>query len=137
MGQQQILLIVLGIILVGIAIVIGMTIFRTQTTQSNVDAIIMDMNNLGAMAYQYRMRFSDRETGAVSYEGFDDYFLTLPEGMRNNPNAIYTIHDLEPDLVIFQGESKTQMENDELVKRWLSIDEDGKFVVYTQDPLID
>ena len=56
MGQQQLLLIILGVIIVGIAIAVGLSLFSAQSIQANKDAIINDLNNLAANAYQYRIR---------------------------------------------------------------------------------
>jgi hypothetical protein len=53
MGQQQLLLIVLGVIVVGIAVVVGINLFNANAVSSNRDAVISDLNNLGAMAQQY------------------------------------------------------------------------------------
>jgi len=50
MGQQQILLIVLGIIIVGIAIVIGIDNFQSKAVQANRDAVIIDLNYLASDA---------------------------------------------------------------------------------------
>ncbi|MDH4188320.1 MAG: hypothetical protein OEV08_15125 [Nitrospira sp.] len=43
MGQQQILLIVLTVVLVGIAIVVGTQLFRAQAADSNLDAVCADL----------------------------------------------------------------------------------------------
>jgi len=48
LGQQQILLIVLGIIIVGIAIVIGIDNFQSKAVQANRDAVIIDLNYLAS-----------------------------------------------------------------------------------------
>jgi hypothetical protein len=53
MGQQQLLLIVLGVIVVGIAIVVGINLFNANAESSNKDAITADCTNLGVMAQQY------------------------------------------------------------------------------------
>ena len=50
MGQQQLLLIILGVIIVGIAIAVGIAMFSSGSVQANKDAIINDMNNLAANA---------------------------------------------------------------------------------------
>ncbi|MBW6516352.1 MAG: hypothetical protein K0B81_07045 [Candidatus Cloacimonetes bacterium] len=134
MGQQQILLLVLVIILVAIAIVIGITTFRVQTVQSNIDAMITDLNNLGIMAYQYRMRQTAELGSAASYDGFDEYFIDLPDGLTDNINGTYTIHTLLPDLVVIQGVSKMHQENNEPIIRWLSVDNDGKFDLFITEP---
>ena len=53
MGTQQILLIVLSVIIVGIAVAVGITMFNAQATNSNRQAIMSDMNNLAASALAF------------------------------------------------------------------------------------
>jgi Tfp pilus assembly protein PilE len=53
MGQQQLLLIVLGVIIVGIAVVVGINVFTASASQSNRDAVIADLTNIASMAQQY------------------------------------------------------------------------------------
>ncbi|MBT3755545.1 MAG: hypothetical protein HOD64_06825 [Candidatus Cloacimonetes bacterium] len=53
MGTQQILLIVLSVIIVGIAVAVGITMFNAQATNSNRQAIVGDMNNLAASALAF------------------------------------------------------------------------------------
>ena len=85
MGQQQLLLIILGVIIVGIAIAVGLSLFSAQSVQSNRDAIINDLNNLAAQAYQYRIRPTSMAGGQGSYVGF-----TIPSKMQTNANGTYT-----------------------------------------------
>ncbi len=53
MGTQQILLIVLSVIIVGIAVAVGITMFNAQASNSNRQALIGDMNNFGANALAF------------------------------------------------------------------------------------
>ncbi|RKY89677.1 hypothetical protein DRQ09_00965 [candidate division KSB1 bacterium] len=53
MGQQQLLLIVLGVIIVGIAVVAGLNIFNQSAFESNRDAVILDLNQIAQKAQQY------------------------------------------------------------------------------------
>ncbi len=48
MGLQQILLIVLTVIIVGIAVSAGIYMFNLQAVQANRNACIADVNNIGA-----------------------------------------------------------------------------------------
>ena len=48
MGQQQLLLIILGVIIVGIAIAVGISMFSSGSVQANRDGIVNDLNNLAA-----------------------------------------------------------------------------------------
>jgi len=85
MGQQQLLLIILGVIIVGIAIAVGLSLFSAQSVQSNRDAIINDLNNLAAQAYQFRIRPSSMGGGQGDYTTF-----TIPSKMKTNQNGTYT-----------------------------------------------
>src|SRR3989304_1625878 len=69
MGQQQLLLIILGVIIVGIAIAVGLSMFTAQSVGANRDAIIADMTNLAANAYQFRIRPTTMGGGGGSYAG--------------------------------------------------------------------
>lgn len=86
MGQQQILLIVLSIILVGIAITVGLSMFRSYSHTANRDAIVLDIINLSVSAYQHRFKPSIMGGGSGSFFGF-----TIPPGMDENENARYEI----------------------------------------------
>jgi hypothetical protein len=84
MGQQQLLLIILGVIIVGIAIAVGLSLFSAQSIQSNRDAIINDLNNLAAQAYQFRIRPQSMGGGQGDYTTF-----AIPTKMKTNENATY------------------------------------------------
>ena len=118
MGQQQLLLIILGVIIVGIAIAVGLSLFSAQSIQSNKDAIINDLNNIAAQAYQYRIRPSSMAGGNGFYTGFN-----IPSKMATNANAVYTCTPAA-DNVTFTATSANNPTN--LV--YAQIDSDGKFV---------
>lgn len=94
MGQQQLLLIILGVIIVGIAIAVGLSLFSSQSVQANKDAIINDLNNLAAYAYQYKIRPTTMGGGGGSYTGF-----SLPKKMTENENAWYSATPSGTDVV--------------------------------------
>ena len=85
MGQQQLLLIILGVIIVGIAIAVGLSLFTSQSIQSNKDAMINDVNNLAANAYQFRIRPSSMGGGGGTFANW-----AIPVRMSSNENATYT-----------------------------------------------
>ena len=84
MGQQQLLLIVLGVIIVGIAVVVGINVFTASSTQANRDAVISDMTNLAAMAQQYY-----RKPEALGGGGNDFLGWTIPQQLATTPNGSY------------------------------------------------
>jgi len=52
-GQQQLLLIVLGIIIVGIAVAVGINQFSSSAVDANRDAIVADITLLSSKAQQH------------------------------------------------------------------------------------
>ena len=99
MGQQQLLLIVLGVIIVGIAIVVGINLFNANAVSSNRDAVISDLNNLAAMAHQYYMKPGTMGGGGNSYLNF-----AMPTGLSSNANGTYTISTAGSSTgIVFQG----------------------------------
>ncbi len=56
MGQQQLLLIILGVIVVGIAVAVGITMFNDSAVSANRDAVTGDLLNLASRAQQYYRR---------------------------------------------------------------------------------
>jgi len=86
MGQQQLLLIILGVIIVGIAIAVGLSLFSAQSIQANKDAMINDINNIAAYCYQYRIRPASMGGGQNSYLN-----AALPTKMSSNDNATYSL----------------------------------------------
>ncbi len=85
MGQQQLLLIVLGVIVVGIAIVVGINLFNANAVSANRDAVVSDLNNLGSMAIQYYKKPLSMGGGANTFTGW-----TIPTGLDSTANGTYT-----------------------------------------------
>ena len=100
MGQQQLLLIVLGVVIIGIAVAVGMSMFTAQSVNSNRDAIVSDMLDLAAGAYQYRIRPSILGGGGGSYVGF-----TIPVTLQSNENGSYTVTSVAAAQISFGGSS--------------------------------
>ena len=53
MGQQQLLLIVLGFIVVTTAVIIGINMFTAAEEEANRDALVSVLTSLGTMAQEY------------------------------------------------------------------------------------
>jgi hypothetical protein len=70
MGTQQILLIVLSVIIVGVAVAVGITMFATQATNSNRQALVGELQNLGAAAMQYYKTPAGQGGGGAGTPGF-------------------------------------------------------------------
>jgi flagellar basal body-associated protein FliL len=119
MGQQQLLLIILGVIIVGIAIAVGLSLFAANSTQANKDAIINDINNLAANAYQFRIRpTSMGGGGGATYVGY-----TIPLRMSSNDNATYVASAQSATNITFAGTSTREATTSKVTA---SLDANGK-----------
>ena len=95
MGQQQLLIILLGVVIVGIAIAAGMGLFGASKVNANRDAIISDMNDIAVNAFKFKSRPRVLAGGGGSYLGF-----VLSEKYRTNPNASYACTSTETEMTI-------------------------------------
>ena len=70
MGQQQLLLIILGMALIGIALAVGLSLFSDNSIQANKDAMMHDILNIfAAGAYQHYLRPGSMGGGGYTFDG--------------------------------------------------------------------
>ena len=86
MGQQQLLLIVLGVIIVGVALVVGINLFSANAISSNRDGVVSELNNLAANAQQYYRTPTAMGGGGYTFTGW-----TIPVHLDSTANGTYTI----------------------------------------------
>ena len=98
MGQQQLHLIVLGVVLVFLSVAVGIASFSSNALERNRDAVILDLNNLSLQAKSYYKK-SDK-LGGGDYS-FTDY--RIPDLMEENENGNYRIISVRSQEIIFQG----------------------------------
>jgi len=106
MGQQQLLLIILGVIIVGIAIAVGLSLFSAQSVESNRDALINDLNNLNANAYQFYIRPISMGGGGGAFDVSKGAaaVYAIPPKMASNDNGTY-VATPGPTTIKFVGTS--------------------------------
>jgi hypothetical protein len=85
MGQQQLLLIILGVIIVGVAILVGLSMARAHRIETYKDAMVNDLSNIAADAIAYKTRTSTMGGGQGGFTGY-----TLPVKFAANVNGTYT-----------------------------------------------
>jgi hypothetical protein len=115
MGQQQLLLLVLAVIIVGIAIVVGITMFRSQSASSNLDALTNDLMDLGSRAQQYWVRPTSMGGGGGFMTGCTMGHLTASATgtyTSANDNGSYTLDPPGAQLVQITGVGKQDGNND-------------------------
>ena len=95
MGQQQLLLIILGVIIVGIAVAVGITMFQDNAVDQNRSAVIADLTTLAAKAQQYYAKPITLGGGGNSFVGLTadapGLALLASTAFTTNANGAYTI----------------------------------------------
>ena len=92
MGQQQLLLIVLGVIVVGIAVVVGINLFNANAEESAKDGVVSDCTNLGAMAQQFYKKPLSMGGGGNTFNtgGPSDAGFEIPASLVSTANGTYS-----------------------------------------------
>lgn len=107
MGQQQLLLIVLGVIIVGIAVVVGINVFTSSSVQANRDAVISDLMTLGNLAQQHYKKPAMMGGGGNSYDGSGEggtgTAYTIPANLLTTANGTYAITANAAASITIQG----------------------------------
>ena len=104
MGTQQILLIVLGVIVVGVAVAVGTSIFGSNAQQANADAVLNDCLRIASGAQTWCGKPSMLGGGNYSFQG-----ITLQNcGWQNpsNENGSYQLSRVSHDHVHIVGTGK-------------------------------
>lgn len=87
MGQQQLLLIVLGVIIVGIAVVVGINVFTASASQANKDAVVADLTNIAAMAQQHYRKPAALGGGGNAFDASNGgTAFAVPVSLSPTPN---------------------------------------------------
>jgi len=103
MGQQQLLLVILGVILVGIAIYVGVSMFGANTEEDTRNAIILDLQNFAARAVGFYSKSTSQAGGGRSFAG-----VTIGKiyPMVENSNARYYIESVSDNECVIVGVGK-------------------------------
>ncbi len=86
MGQQQLLLIVLGVIIVGIAVAVGINLFTVNSSEANRNGVISDLTNLASLAQQHYRRPTALGGGAYTFTGW-----TIPRELDTTGHGTYAV----------------------------------------------
>ena len=122
MGQQQLLLLVLGIVIVGLAVVVGIQAFSENQKKANADALVMTAMRIASDGQAWLRKPSqfggasldasgDRRTNfsglssEISLEGLG--YPTDASGNYNDVNGEYAITINGNNLVISAGSATT------------------------------
>jgi hypothetical protein len=88
MGQQQLLLIVLGVIVVGIAVAVGINMFSSGASQANFDAVVGDLQKIASDAQGWFRKPASLGGGGRSFASIS---LSAIGAQAANANGAYSI----------------------------------------------
>jgi hypothetical protein len=110
-GQQQILLIVLAIIIVGVAIAISIQLFRSNAIEAKRDVLIEETTTLGTMALQYFKKPVELGGGGRSFTGWK-----IPSQMNQTVNGNFMIAAVASDEVTITGTGSEVVTGNDSIK---------------------
>jgi len=116
MGQQQLLLIILGVIIVGIAVAVGITMFQDNAVDQNRSSVIGDLTTLAAKAQQYYSKPVSLGGGGNSYVGLTadatGISILASTAFTNNANGLYSVKTAGTAAqVVLEGVGKVALSN--------------------------
>ncbi|MBT8386362.1 MAG: hypothetical protein KJO12_03030 [Ignavibacteria bacterium] len=98
MGQQQLLLVVLGLIIVGIALGLSNQLFDSHAEDSNKDSIASELVNLGTLAQQFFNKPAEMGGGNQSFINW-----VIPAELDSSTSGIYAIVKVENKSIVISG----------------------------------
>ena len=112
MGQQQLLLLTLAAILVGIAVLLGINMFQDNAAQANLDAVIQRCLNLGAQAQAWFKRPAAMGGGGQNFTGFDLTDLGYAAAGDTTEDGTFTSAVVGPTSITITGTGKEDLDGD-------------------------
>ena len=91
MGQQQLLLIVLGVILVGVAVVLGIQYFGTGAEQGTKDELVSHNTIIASNAQEWFNKPKSMGGGGLNFQGFTNEFTNNLDKLHESSNGTYAI----------------------------------------------
>jgi len=125
MGQTQLLLVILGVLLVGIAIFVGISMFEANAVENSRTAIMADLNAFASRAHAYYWKPTTQGGDNKSFTGVT---LRLIFPLAENNNARYYLESASQDQCIIDGVGKVVASNGDSVRVRIRITEPRNYI---------
>jgi len=122
LGQQQLLMIVLAIIIVGIAIAISVQLFRSNAIESKRDLLIEETTSLATLAIQYYKKPQAMGGGGRSFMGWE-----IPSQMDSTFNGNFMRAVVSANEVTITGTGSEAVTDTDSIKVETTVRPDGIF----------
>jgi len=107
LGTQQILLIVLSVIIVGVAVAVGIQMFNTQAMNSNRQAVIGELQTYGTQIMLYHRTPASQGGGGnskLAYASVNvEAFLGWDIAVHSSDTGVFTFWDTEAGEITIIG----------------------------------
>ncbi len=112
MGQQQLLLLVLGVVIVGLAVVVGIQAFSENQLKANADAMVNDGVRIASDVQAWALKPEafggaggwDTQGNVTPIEvDFNSIGYSAPSGTYSNLNADYTVSTTDCGAAVPSG----------------------------------
>lgn len=108
MGQQQLLLIVLGVILVGVAVVLGIQYFGVGAEEGAKDELVAHSTTIAANAQEWYKKPIAMGGGGNSFTGFVTKFWNVQLDLHSSTNGNYLVGEA-PQAVTITANPNTDL----------------------------
>ncbi len=98
MGQQQLLLVILAIIVIGVSVAIASQLFLASAEDSNKDSIIAELTSLATLSLQYYPKPVTMAGGGRSFTNWQ-----IPSQLETTTSGTYTIEEANNNQLILIG----------------------------------
>jgi hypothetical protein len=122
LGQQQLLMVVLAIIIVGLAIAISVQLFRSNAIESKRDLLIEETTSLATMAIQYYKKPQAMGGGGRSFTGWE-----IPSQMVQTFNGNFMRAVVNANEVVITGTGSEAVTDTDSIKVETTVRPDGIF----------
>lgn len=120
MGQQQLLLIMLGVIIVGVAIFVGIGMFSANSVEQKRNEIINECTILASEAQVYYRRPKAYGGGGKSFVGWE-----LPKEFSKTEAGYFVKTDIQPEQVKITGTGNELVTDTDSVKVIITVTRDS------------
>ena len=142
MGSQQSLLIILGVIVIAIAITVGITIFKSNSSDADRNQVVNRLMSLSLKAQEYYREPSSMAGGGYTFQKFNltsldtgdasgSYSIrhTLPRHADYAAGGTAPVHPPASTIYIVGCGKEIGMDGADPVKAYVAVSEDSMSVV--------
>ena len=123
MGQQQLLLITLGVIIVGIAVITGLILFEHSSNENKKNQIKSEGSTLAIMAQKYYRLPVTMGGGGRSFSGWK-----IPAMLDTTGSGIYSITSVSANELVITGVDRMLQLGQDTIRVTVTVTDNDYFI---------